>query len=259
MARATARKATRLEIEPWREVYRRSMACQIVHDSLHDRGGWTVSYVLSVDGEPAGYGSVAVGGPWKGTPTVFELWVSPRWRPSIFDLFQALRDAGGANAITTQTNDPLLSVVAHTLGEGITVEKILFQDQNVTTHTAGDLVFRPTTPMDRRTMFAHTLEPVGEWVIEADRRPVATGGVLYHYNPPYGDLYFEVAQDWRGRGVGTYLVQELKRVCREGGHVPAARCGLGNLASRRTLLRAGFSPCGHVITATCGAASVGVQ
>ena len=40
-----------------RAEYRREMDCQIVHDSWHARG-FTNSYLLRVDGEIVGYGSV---------------------------------------------------------------------------------------------------------------------------------------------------------------------------------------------------------
>jgi RimJ/RimL family protein N-acetyltransferase len=73
--------------------------------------------------------------------------------------------------------------------------------------------------------------------------------VLFHYNPPYGDIYMEVDAPFRRHGVGTFLVQELKRLCYEEGRIPAARCSPANLASRRTLQRAGFAPCGHILTA----------
>ena len=75
----------------------------------------------------------------------------------------------------------------------------------------------------------------------------ATGDILFHYNRPYGDIYMSVAETFRRRGLGTYLVQELKRVCYEGGSVPAARCNPKNIASRKTLQKAGFVPCGHIL------------
>lgn len=70
-----------------------------------------------------------------------------------------------------------------------------------------------------------------------------------HYNPPYGDIYMEVAERYRRRGFGSYLVQELKRICRESGRVPAARTGQDNVASRRTLERAGLLPCARILRA----------
>jgi GNAT superfamily N-acetyltransferase len=64
---------------------------------------------------------------------------------------------------------------------------------------------------------------------------------------PYGDIYMEVAEPFRSRGLGSFLVQELKRVCYEGGNVPGARCNPRNVASRKTLQKAGFVPCGHIL------------
>ena len=49
----------------------------------------------------------------------------------------------------------------------------------------------------------------------------------------------EVAEAFRKRGLGCYLVQELKRVCYEQGSVPAARCSPTNIPSRKTLQKAG--------------------
>ena len=76
-------------------------------------------------------------------------------------------------------------------------------------------------------------------MIESEGVPVATGGVLFHYNPPYGDIYMGVNEVYRRRGFGSYLVQELKRIAYEMGKIPAARCNASNVASRRTLQKAG--------------------
>ena len=51
----------------------------------------------------------------------------------------------------------------------------------------------------------------------------------------------------RRRGVGSFLVQELKRISYEQGKIPAARCNAANVASRATLERAGFLPCARVL------------
>jgi hypothetical protein len=76
---------------------------------------------------------------------------------------------------------------------------------------------------------------------------VDKGGILFHYNPPYGDIYMEVDEPHRRRGYGGYLVQELKRLCRELGGVPGARCDPTNAASQRTVQHAGFIPYAHIL------------
>jgi GNAT superfamily N-acetyltransferase len=85
------------------------------------------------------------------------------------------------------------------------------------------------------------------WVVTMTEEIAGAGGVLYHYNRPYGDVYMKIAEAFRRLGLGAYLVQELKAVCRKGCSVPAARCNVDNVPSRRTLLRAGFVPCGALI------------
>lgn len=107
--------------------------------------------------------------------------------------------------------------------------------------------FDASTRLSIRRFFSHSTEPIGEWGLDRAGRIVATGGLLFHYNPPYGDLFMEVAPDQRGRGLASYLVQELRRIGREGGHIPAARCDLSNAASRRALERGGMRACGQIV------------
>src|SRR5688572_30592632 len=92
-------------IRPWRDEYRREMACQIIHDSIHVRPGLTREFLLRADSVPIGYGSLAIAGPWKERPTLYEFHVLPQQRMRVFHAFDALRSASGAAAIETQTND----------------------------------------------------------------------------------------------------------------------------------------------------------
>jgi GNAT superfamily N-acetyltransferase len=57
----------------------------------------------------------------------------------------------------------------------------------------------------------------------------------------------EVDEAHRRKGLGSYLVQELKRIAREGGHTPAARCNSDNIPSRLALERAGMLPCARIL------------
>jgi GNAT superfamily N-acetyltransferase len=245
---STAKATTVQEILLWRDQYRQEMACQIIHDSLHSRKGWTEPYLLRSGGVAAGYGSIAVGGPWKGKPAVFEFYVAPPYRSRMFDLFIALLSACHAERIETQSNDPLLTAMLHAFAQNVASESILFHDKLTTAHSPGGSIFRRVTADDAARIFPHQVEPVGDWVLEAEGMLAATGGILFHYNRPYGDIYMEVAEAFRKRGLGCYLVQELKRVCYEQGSVPAARCSPTNIASRKTLQKAGFVPCGHILT-----------
>jgi GNAT superfamily N-acetyltransferase len=124
----------------------------------------------------------------------------------------------------------------HIWAHNITSEKIVFEDKLTTAHSPSGVTFK------------RQREPDEGWVLEVDGAIAATGGILYHYNRPYGDIYMEVAEPFRRRGLGCYLVQELKKVCYELGSVPCARCNTSNIASRKTLQKAGFIPCAHILS-----------
>ena len=73
--RYLAKLSSAEDILPLRTRYREEMNCQIVHDSIHRRPGWTLSYLCEVEGTAVGFGSVAISGPWKDKPTLFEFYV----------------------------------------------------------------------------------------------------------------------------------------------------------------------------------------
>ncbi len=244
-------RAAPQDILPLRELYCEEMNCQIIHYSWHDRG-WTDSYLLRVDGAVVGYGLV---GGVNANPkeVITEFYVLPAHRAHALPLFRGLVDASRARSVEAQTNDKLLTLMLYDCAERIESDTVLFEDAFRTTFTAAGVVFRRIIDSDQGRIFPHTVEPVGQWVIEADGEIAATGGVLFHYNPPYGDIHMEVAERFRRRGYGSYLVQELKRTCYEMGKVPAARCEASNTASRATLQKAGLLPCARMLTGAIGA------
>ena len=243
-----AKESSLKDVLPWRDLYRQEMSCQIIHDSIHFREGWTREYLLLDGWTTVGYGSIAVAGPWKDKPTVYEFHVAPPARARVFDYFEALLAASGAVAIETQSNDVLLTVMLHAFGRDVASESILFHDRLTTHHPIPEgAIFRRTTPDDEARIAEQQLDAQSAWLLEVNGAVAATGGILFHYNRPYGDIYMAVAEPFRRRGMGSYLVQELKRICYENGDVPAARCNVRNAASRETLQKAGFVPCGHIL------------
>lgn len=231
-------------ILPWRELYRKEMNCQIIHDSLHSREGWTQSFLIEIGGESAGYGSIAVGGPWRGTRTIFEFYVAEKHRSGFFEAFETLMRTSEADAIETQTNNVLLTAMLHTWAHDVASESIIFEDKLKTAYRLPGAVLRKREAGSG---------PDGDWMLlEVGGETAATGGILYHYNRPYGDIWMEVAEPFRMQGYGTYMVQELKRICYEARSIPCARCNTANVASRKTLQKAGFVPCAHLLAGKLG-------
>ena len=233
------------EVLPLRELYRREMNCQIVHDSLPRRGFGDL-FLLRSDGRPAGYGFVMG---YQGEPKdmIREFYVLPAYRGSALPLFRRLIEVSRARRIVAQTNDVLLTLMLYDCAGEITSDTVVFADALTTSLSVPGAILREVAEADRGRIFEHKVEPVGEWLLEVDGGIVATGGIATHYNPPYGDLFMEVDEPHRRRGYGSYLIQELKRVAYETGKVPAARCSVANAASRATLQKAGLFPCARLL------------
>lgn len=235
------RRADYAEIEPLRAHYRAQARCQIVRDSILPRR-LADAYVILQDQNAVGYCGV-----WnKHFPDrLMEFAVVPKAEPRAATLFHALVAGSGATHVEAQTNMPKMLAVLDACAEDVTVENLLFEDGPTTELRLPGAVFRERKAGDEG--------PEGEWVVEMGGSVVAAGGALDHYNPPFRDLYMEVLESARGRGVGSYLVQELRRVCREAGGVPAARCDPENEASKRTLERGGLTLCGELRAGRIGA------
>ena len=233
---------------PLREAYRDEMNCQLIYFEIHAREGWTEMFALHVDGKLAGFGTKAIAGPWHERPTILEFHVVPEQRAHVFRLFEALLARTGARHIETQSNGTLLAHMLHTWSRDAVTESILFDDRLTTDLPGNGAMLRQATS-DRRIRAAmEERSGGGDWQLVLDGAVAGQGGILFHYNRPYGDLHMEIGESFRRRGLGAYLVQELKRTCRALGAIPAARCNPDNLASRYTLQKAGFVPCGHLLT-----------
>jgi hypothetical protein len=58
----------------------------------------------------------------------------------------------------------------------------------------------------------------------------------------------EVREDCRRQGLGSFLLQEVKRECYLAGRVPAARSSIVNIGSHAALCRAGLRVSGFMLT-----------
>jgi GNAT superfamily N-acetyltransferase len=242
-------------IQPWRARYRAEMDCLICQDGAHSREGWVRPYLLHLGETVAGYGAVLVQKPWRDRPTLFEFYLDPAHRGQMSECFAALLAASAATGIRAQTDDPPLAAMLADLGRDIVTEKLVFRDERTTALPTNGATFRPLAAGEKEGVFEHKREPVGEWALEVAGTVVATGGLSHRVNPPYGEIFMEVAGPFRRRGFGSYLVQELKRVCRGENGIPGARCDPDNLPSRQTLQKAGFAPCAELRSGTVAARS----
>jgi len=230
-------------IQALRSLFLQETNFQIRYDAYHARG-WTDSYLLRTENMSVGYGAIK-GQEREDRDTVFEYFVVQPFRRRASDLFRELLVASSATYIECQSNDLLLSSMLFEFATAVKSDVVLFENYAATEHVVPEAVFRARRANDQS--FEHRTEPIGDYVIDRNGEVVATGGFLLHYNPPFADLYMEVREDCRCRGIGTFLLQELKKQCYLAGRVPAARCSIQNFASRATLLKAGLRVCGFML------------
>jgi GNAT superfamily N-acetyltransferase len=208
--------------------------------------------MLYIGDSAVGFGSVAIGGPWEDKPTLFEFYVVPEERTRAFDLFEALLAATDARFMEVQSNEPLPTVMLHAYAREVVSESIVFRDEWTTALAVSGATLRCAATDEDTKRSIDERQGGPEWQLEFEEVVAGKGGILFHYNRPYGDIYMEIDESFRRRGLGAYLVQELKRLAYELGAVPCARCNPTNIASRRTLQKAGFVPYAHLLVGVIG-------
>ncbi|MBS1705986.1 MAG: GNAT family N-acetyltransferase [Armatimonadetes bacterium] len=224
-----------------------SAGCQIVRFTNLPRG---LAYPVGVecDGDLIAYAAIRT---YDDEEALVEFFVEKPYEGSADEIGRLILQETGAPWVEAQTNLPLL----HSLFKAVSTTEILgptlFKNGGPVNLNLPGATYRRKSSTDR--IFPHESEPEGDWVIEADGQVVATGGYLTHYNPPYADLYMEVAPEFRQLGFGSFLVGKLRETCLEAGLIPAARCNADNEASRRCLLKAGMSICGQLVSGSVDA------
>ncbi len=239
-------KAHKTELQtilPIRNLFLQENNFQIRYNACHERG-WTDSYLLTSDEAEIGYGSIK-GQEIADRDTIFEFYLIPPFRKYASLVFPELIAASEAHFIECQSNDVLLTSMLYEFAQNINADVVLFEDHVATDYMIPGVVFRPRKEDD--SIFEHKGEPVGEYVLELDGEVVATGGFMLHYNMPFADLYMEVKENFRKKGLGSFILQELKKACYLAGRVPAARCNIQNKASRAALIKAGMQVCGFIL------------
>ncbi|MGC3946683.1 MAG: N-acetyltransferase [Chryseolinea sp.] len=225
------------DIQELRALFLREMNAQFIHDKCH-LYGWSDDYVFTVNGVVAGYGCVWGIDRREDRDTIFEFYVLSAYRRHETDIMREFIQISGVAFIECQTNDPNTSRLFFENSSKISVQSILFSDSQLTERPlTGVSVVDKSIPDELKRERKIELQNNGEMI--------ATGGLMLNYNPPFADVYMDVPETHRGKGYGTLIVQELKRVAYEIGRVPVARCRASNLISKATLINAGFRPCGY--------------
>jgi GNAT superfamily N-acetyltransferase len=232
------------EILPLRSLFLKENNFQIRYNACHERG-WTDSYVVMYENKRIGYAAIKGNQDLNDRDTVFEFYIVRAFRKLSSASFLELLRSSTPRFIECQSNEFLLTSLLFEYGQNISSNVILFEDSFISDLKIDNVIFRKRNGVD--VVFEHKAEPVGDYVLELNKQVVATGGFMLHYNAPFADLYMEVKEDFRKKGLGSFLIQEVKKQCYLAGRVPAARTGIENVASKATLMKAGLKIAGFML------------
>lgn len=226
-----------------RQLFLQNLNAQFRYEACHERN-WSDYYRLMIDGQRVGYGAVKGMEQLKARDSIFEFYLLPSYRQHARHFFSKLAHTAAAGYVECQSNDELLTVMAYAFSHNLRPELWLLEDDHLTHHHLPGAQFRKRRTDER---VPWETEDPGDYILLLGEKIVAEGGYLLHYNPPFADIHMSVAPSYQGKGIGTFFVQELKHACYLSGRMPAARCQLGNLASRDTLQKAGMRVCGQML------------
>lgn len=232
------------EIEYMRVQFLHEKEFQFVHNKCH-LYGWADTYLFRVEGVNAGYGSVWGADDRGNRDCIFEFYLIEPYRRLGGLIFKKFCDLPAITKLEAQTNDLFQSTLVFQYGTQIQPEAILFEDDYRTNLSVEGAMFRKATTADREKMG----EDDSEFIVEYKTEIAAFGGLMLNYNHPFADIYMAVKENFRQLGLGSFIVQELKKVAYLNGRVPAARCNVRNEISKATLLKAGLKVCGILINA----------
>jgi RimJ/RimL family protein N-acetyltransferase len=199
--------------------------------------GWADTYSLLINDSVAGYGSVWGKDDRKDRDSIFEFYLKKEYRDKATEIFAEFISSCGAGFIEAQSNDKFLAPMVFEFAHEIYAESILFEEsfESVYNIPGAELVAKGVNDVKNNDQ---------QFELKFDSEVVATGGLMLNYNFPYADIYYGVEEKHRRKGFGTLIVQELKKEAYKIGRVPAARCGINNTVSKRTMMKAGLRICG---------------
>lgn len=177
------------------------------------------------------------------------------------EIFRWIISTYGIQRAIASTIEPLYFSLCLDIQVSMTLHSYLFRD-NKRIEPSSNLFNSTFRKVEKRELedmarfYRANTEGPGEWV-EAflherlnreelfafydQQTAVATGECIpSQKQAPYADLGMVVGQSYRGRGLGSSMLIQLKKHCYEAGWKPICSCSADNHASKKAIEKAGF-------------------
>jgi GNAT superfamily N-acetyltransferase len=189
----------------------------------------------------------------------FHLWENYQDRAQ--EIFRWIVSTYGIQHAIVSTIEPLYFSLCLDIQRSITLHSYLFRDNQRKDLSSGlgKSIFRKAEKSELDDMvrfYQANTEGSGEWIetflnahlnreelfVLYDQHTLVAAGecIPSQKQLPYADLGMVVARSYRGRGVGSFLLTQLKKHCYEAGWKPICSCEVSNRASKKAIEKAGF-------------------
>ena len=112
-------------------------------------------------------------------------------------LFETFVETSAAPHMEIQSSDLLLAAMLHTYARDVSSEAIVFRDGLTTALPANGAVLEQVTSDKEIRCSINERAGGGQWLLKVEGQQAGNGGILFHYNPPYGDIYMEIDEPFR--------------------------------------------------------------
>lgn len=185
------------------------------------------------------------------------------------EIFRWVISTYGIQRAIASTIEPMYFSLCIDLQKSIALHSYLFRDHKRIELPSGlsHSIFRKARKeeLENIVLFYQTnTEGAGEWiedflyerinreelfVLYDQQTLVATGECIPKQKQlSYADLGMVVAQAYRGRGLGSFMLTRLKMYCYEIGYKPICSCEANNYASKKAIENAGFISEHRIVT-----------
>lgn len=190
----------------------------------------------------------------------FHLWET--YQPRAQEIFRWLLTTYQIQQAMASTIEPAYFSLCLDLQSSMQAHAYLFQDHHnvALTPAISNCIFRQATESDLEHMLSFyqaNIDGPVDWLpdflrtriqrqelfmLAAEQHTILAAGecIPSQSQPPYTDLGMVVARAYRGRGLASYMLTQLKQHCYETDKKPICSCDVSNLASKKAIEKAGF-------------------
>jgi len=192
----------------------------------------------------------------KDPKTIVQFYISPKYSLHAQEIFSYIITSDIAEKAAVSTKEPDFMAICFDYQKSMSVNSYLFVDNEKIKYELDnfeDVSFRLATESDVDTLKSQgggAPEGYYEDLIGNNQLFLACAGdcllgrgefrIISTHGEKYVDMGVQVVEAYRGKGVATYIITQLKELCYSRQLIPMLGCDVSNIASKKAIENAGF-------------------